>query len=225
MDNKLEKILNLVQNNPVDFCRFSEDNHQINPESRIKSISNIISKINIPKHSTILDIGTGYGYGAVLLNALGYNAIGVEINEAKLKEGMGYWSKLGIDFEFTNDLSSVINSSGKLAFSARDSKNLSDIPNSSIDMVTSFYLSGYMVGKNGAYCGVERILKPKGNLVVTTQGYPNTPEFLKEFTVNLMGKFMEPKYLKLTSTLTINDPLVHDKFVLVYNKSNKYKKE
>ncbi len=216
MKSKLENILKLVQDNPVDFNRFSEDIHQINPESRVKSISSILSRINIPKHSTILDIGTGYG--AVLLNALGYNVIGVEINGPKLKEGMNYWGKLGIDFELTNNLSSVVNASGKLYFSAKDSRNLGEIPDSSIDMVTSFYLSGYMVGKNGAYGDVGRMLKPKGNLTATTQGYSDMPEFFKELMVNLMGEFMEPKNLKLTSTFTIDDPLVHDKFVLIYSK-------
>ncbi|MBR9691415.1 class I SAM-dependent methyltransferase [Candidatus Woesearchaeota archaeon] len=219
MNSKLERILRLVQENPVEFTRFSGDLQQINPESRVVSISNILERVKLPEHSTILDIGTGYGYGAVLLSALGYNVMGVELNRDKLEEGMDYWKRLGIDFEQTEDLSLATSSSGKLYFSARDSKNLGDIPNQSIDMVTAFYISGYMTGEKGAFREVGRILDEHGNFTMTTEGPIQLPQFLRGLAVNLASRFLGPSDLRLTSRFTINDSQVYDKFVLVYDKA------
>ena len=218
MNSKLERILKLVQENPVEFTRFSSDTQQINPESRVVSISNILERVSLPEHSTILDIGTGYGYGAVLLNALGYNVIGLEINKDKLQEGMRYWRRLGIDFEETDDLSLVTNSSGRLYFSARDSRDLKDIPNQSVDMATAFYISGYMVGKNDAFREVGRVLNEEGNFTMTTEGPRQLPASLRGLAVNLVSRFLGLNDLRLTSKFTIDDPQVYDKFVLVYDK-------
>lgn len=218
MNSKIERILRLVQENPVEFTRFSSDHQQINPISRVTSISKILERVKLPEHSTILDIGTGYGYGAVLLNALGYNVLGVELNHNKLEEGMKYWQRLGIDFEETGYLSSATNSSGKLYFSARDSRNLDDVPDNSIDMVTSFYISGYMLGKNGAFREIGRILNEQRNFTMTTEGPIQLPLFLRGLTVNLASRFLELTDLRLTSRFTIDDSQVYDKFVLVYDK-------
>ena len=218
MNRELERILKLVQENPVEFTRFSNDTQQINPESRVASISHILERVSPLEHSTILDIGTGYGYGAVLLNALGYNVIGLEINQDKLQEGMKYWQRVGIDFEETDDLSIATNSSGKLYFSARDSRNLEEIPSKSIDMVTAFYISGYMAGKNGAFREVGRVLNEEGNFTMTTEGPRQLPAALRGLTVNLASRFLGLTNLRLTSRFTINNPQVYDKFVLVYDK-------
>lgn len=218
MNPKLENILTLVKNNPIEFNSFSRDIQQINPEARIISISHILDNINLPKNSTILDIGTGYGYGAVLLNALGYNVIGLEFNGDKLQEGMNYWNKLGIEFEHREDISSVTNTTGKLYFSQRDSRRLDELPKQSIDMVTAFYISGYMAGKNGAFREVETILKPQGNLTITTEGPIELPFFLRGVAINVVSRLMGPKNLKLTSTQAIEDPRVYDKFILTYDK-------
>jgi SAM-dependent methyltransferase len=217
MNGKIEKILKLVKENPVEFLRFSNDTQQINSQSRIVSISRILEAINLPKHSTIVDIGTGYGYGAVLLNALGYNVIGLEINKEKLEEGMKYWRSLGIYFEEINNLSLTTNSSGKLYFSARDSKCLEEIPNQSIDMVTAFYISGYMIG-NGAFREVGRILNKNGNFIITTEGPRQLPKYLRGLAVNLASKFLIPTGLTLTSKFAIDDNRVYDKFIFVCDK-------
>lgn len=218
MKSKLERILKLVQENSVEFTRFSSDTQQINPKSRVASISNILERISLPEHSTILDIGTGYGYGAVLLNTLGYNVIGLEINRDKVQEGMRYWRKLGIDFEETDDLSLATNSSGRLYFSARDSKDLRDIPNQSVDMVTAFYISGYMIGKNGAFREVGRVLNEEGNFTMTTEGPRQLPVSLRGLAVNLASRFLGLTDLRVASRFTIDNPQVYDKFVLVYDK-------
>jgi hypothetical protein len=61
MYNKLESIATLVKENPVTFRKFSNDIQQVNPLSRVLSISRILERISLPKNSTIIDIGTGYG--------------------------------------------------------------------------------------------------------------------------------------------------------------------
>ncbi|MBU1202349.1 MAG: class I SAM-dependent methyltransferase [Nanoarchaeota archaeon] len=218
MNSELEKVLLLTKENPVDFKRFSRDDQQINPELRIKSISNIIKNINLPHKSTIIDIGTGYGYGAVLLNTLGYNVIGIESNEEKLEQGMQYWTRLGIAFSEISCVSNAVNTKGELYFLKRDARNLDDFPGSSVDMATVFYISTYMIGKKSLFNEVGRVLKPEGNLTITTEGHINIPSFLRGPFVKLASKYFKPKGLKCASTFKIDNSEVYDKFVVTYKK-------
>ena len=219
MISELEKILQLVRANPTEFKRFSGDTQQTSPEARIISISGILERIKLPSNSTIVDIGTGYGYGAILLNAMGYNVLGLEINGDKLKEGMNYWKGLGVDFCETFEVPEAVVTKGKLYFMRRDTRDLSDFPDSSIDMATAFYISGYMTGKNGAFVNVQRVLKPQRNLTITTEGPTILPSFLRAASVKGLSIIQKPKGLRHIETFTIDNPQVYDKNIIIYEKA------
>jgi SAM-dependent methyltransferase len=218
MNKRVKEIIELVRKNPVDFKRFSNDEQQINPEARVTSIANILGKIDLPAHSTILDIGTGYGYGAVLLNALGYNVLGIEVNEEKINEGMKYWDRLGLDFTEVSTLSTALNLDGKLSFAKMDAKNLGEFPNSSVDMATAFYISGYMLGKKGPFSDVARVLKPNGKFAMTTEGPTQLFPFMRGPVFKLASRLFKPEGLQLSSESVISQPEVYDRFVTVYSK-------
>lgn len=218
MISRLERILSLVKENPVEFRRFSRDKQQPNPEARVASISNILSEISLPGNSTVVDIGTGYGYGAVLLNALGYNVIGLEINGDKLDEGMRYWARLGIEFREISEASEAVKTKGRLYLLKRDSRNLDDFPALSVGMVTAFYISTYMLGRDGAFVGVNRILKPDGSLTITTEGPTFVPSLFRGLIVRKAGRFFVPN-LKLAKAFDIDGPQVYDRCVLIYEKA------
>ena len=193
MNTKLERLVRLVEENPIAFERYSRDVQQINPLSRVYSIATIINNLDIPKESTILDVGTGYGYGAVLLNALGHTVIGIDFNGDKLRNGLEYWNKLGVDFKLGDSISQALGNEGKLYFSIKDSRNLEAIPKKSIDMITSFYISGYMAGRKGAFRAVDGVLKPGGNLLVTTEGPIQVPSFLRGLAASFASNFPRPE--------------------------------
>lgn len=217
--SRLERILQSVRENPAEFRRFSSDEHQINPEARVISIANILERLELPANSTILDIGTGYGYGAVLLNALGYNVLGLEINGDKLREGLDYWKKLGIEFCQISEASSAFRTNGKLYFMARDARDLSDFPDNSIDMATAFYISGYMAGRNGAFAKIHRVLKPQKKLIITTEGPTTLPPLLRGAAVKVLSLVQKPEGLTGGKTFTINNQEVHDRHVVMYEKA------
>lgn len=220
MHNQLECIAALVKEKPVTFRGFSSDTQQINPISRVMSISQILERITLPKKSTILDIGTGYGYGAVLLNALGYKAIGVEVNGAKLDEGMKYWRDLGIEFSEVNSASAACQDGG-LYFLKRDSRNLDDFFDGSIDMASAFYIGWDMITRDGAFRSVGRVLKPQGNFAVTTEGPMRMSHILRKPIVTFASRIAVPRGLEFSETFDIENADVYDKYVVVYEKPGK----
>ena len=85
MNNKnLDELIMKISSQEKELRGFSKDTQQINPILRVNSIIGILENVDLPKNSTILDIGTGYGYGAVIFSKLGYNVIGIDINKDKL---------------------------------------------------------------------------------------------------------------------------------------------
>ncbi len=215
MNDKLEKILKLVESTPVKFKTFSNDTQQINPKARVTSIINILGEIQLPiNNSTIVDIGTGYGYGAILLNSLGYNVIGIESNKDKLYEGLKYWRRLGFNFTLINKLSDELRHNRNLYFLPRDARNLEDFPDNSIEMVTAFYISGYMLGKDKAFREVGRILKPGSHFILSTQGPTSVPHLLRGLAVKILTSLYIPNDLRHYKTVKINNPNVYDNYII-----------
>ncbi len=218
MNQNLEHVLRAVQKNKVTLKSFSSDERQVNQEGRVISISRILERIPLPKNSTIMDIGTGYGYGAVLLHALGYTVIGIESNADKLSEGMNYWRLLGIDFQQIPGAQSVVDKSNKLYFLQRDARDLYDFADGSIDMATAFYISGYMVKGDGAFRQVARLLSPIGHLTITTEGQVNMPSIVRGSIVRLASRALCPPDLRCVSIQKLSDPDIYDRFVITYAK-------
>jgi len=215
MKEVLEKIAN---NGNFKLEKFSDDIQQVSPELRVHAISNIVSALDIPSDSSIIDIGTGYGYGAVLLNVLGNNVIGLEIFDKKLENGIKYWEKQGIKIEKNYDLEKAVFTNNKLYFANMDSRKINHFPDSSVDFVTSFYLSAYMLGKNGAYQNVHKVLKPNGKLILSTEGVLNVPEFARGLLVKTLGKRIVPKGLKFEKMITMDKNKAYDRYVIIYKK-------
>lgn len=218
MHPKLEKILRDTKRNNYELEKFSKDIHQISPEKRISSIINIISSIRIPKKSNIIDVGTGYGYGAILFNALGHNVIGIDIFDKKISEGINYWENQGIQAEKNFSFDTATSTNGKLYLENMDSRKINLFPNESVDLVTSFYLSTYMIGKNGAYQNVHKVLKPDGKLLISTEGPLKKYDLVNKKLVNLSGILFAPKGMKFESMLVLKKNEAHDRYLIMYRK-------
>lgn len=150
---------------------------------------------------------------------MGHTVIGLDINKDKLDEGTAYWKKIGVNFKYVTHFSEVSKDRG-LYFMNRDGRNLDEFHSSSLDMITLFYVSGYMLGNNGGILRESsRLLKSESSLIVTTQG-PDyfVPEFLKKSLVKIFSFIYLPNSLKTDKILTIKDNKIYDKYVLLMKK-------
>ena len=216
MSEQLEQILERVKHNPAELKPFSKDTYQLDPLGRMKSIAEILSALQLPPGSKVMDLGTGYGYGAVVLHALGYKVMGIDSNTAKLDTGLEYWDNIGVDFKVVTDAAQAFD--GELCFLHRDARNLQDIPDNHLDAVTSFYFSGYMMGKHGAYKEAGRIVRHGGTVVISTQGHDPVPRWLRWPVVNLMSYFYVPPRLKIRKRMKLSADKAYDRFVFVLGK-------
>jgi SAM-dependent methyltransferase len=212
----IDELMDKVEFYDSNLKRFSDDKQQINPKLRLDSILKIVKTLNIEPDSIIVDVGTGYGYGAVILRSLGCTVLGVESNKDKLYEGMNYWKTLGVEFKEITNAVDLFSSDG-LYFLARNASHLTELPDSSVDLITSFYLSGYMIRKNGAYNSCSRILKKSSRLIITTQGHDVLPKMIRRPFVQLLGRYWRLNGLDYKG-LFAADKTVHDRFILTYNK-------
>ena len=216
MRAELQELCNLVRGNPASFKRFSDDLEQVDPSRRVESIAGIAERLEVPAGSRGVDLGTGYGYGAVLLNALGYTVIGIERNRDKLEDGLAYWGRLRVPFKYVSDhfFSSV--SEGDLCFTHRDIRNLSNVADASLDWATAFYISSYMFSER-AFDEVGRILRPNGSFVISTEGPRQFSPFLRKLVSSVGERMLRPRGFTLAQTLDFG-ARVHDRYVFVYKK-------
>ncbi|MDO8622774.1 MAG: hypothetical protein Q7R52_00855 [archaeon] len=216
INGQLKGLVKKIEENIPEFPSFSRDSQQINPLLRMKSIAGIIPNLKLPPEgSTIIDMGTGYGYGAVALNTLGYKTIGIEQNREKLNVGLKYWNKLGIPFKLTENYEEALRTKENLIFINKKADGFENFPICSIDSVTAFYISLDMATEDGALWSIGKILKPKSRLFVTTEGPIKevSNKFLDEVILELDKNHPIPR-LETESIQKIKDPLVYDKFII-----------
>ncbi len=145
---------------------FSADSWQLRPRQRMAHVSAVLQvllkrNLLVPKGKA-LDIGTGFGYGAIALSKIGLEVHGFDICKGRLNEGL---SKI-VGAENGIKSAQKVRVNNKLYFSASRSGRVQEKDNS-FDIAFSFYTSPYIFeSKNLAE--YSRLIKPGGKLVVTT---------------------------------------------------------
>ncbi|MEM4755920.1 MAG: methyltransferase domain-containing protein [Candidatus Woesearchaeota archaeon] len=227
--SSLEHLVEQLQQAPTLFTSHPQDMHQCNPLSRIQSIAVLLSSFSFPSNAgefpfqspLILDIGTGYGYGAVVLHTLGYTVLGVELNKKKLEEGLHYWSKQGIDFSVSSDPASLSLRPGTLSFLYADATSLPSSYHQRFDAATSFYVSRYMLKPSGVLFAAHQYLKSKGTLLITTEGPKHLPSWLRHAVVMFLSTTLHLPSLHLENSTVVYHPFVYDRYVFLYKKTEK----
>lgn len=217
MKAEFERIHDLIRGASASFKRFSNDPEQVDPFRRITSIASILEQVDIPRGSRIADVGTGYGYGAVLLHSLGCPVIGLERNKAKLEEGLAYWTRLGVPFTYSSQPSIAFHGDNPLCFTHRDSRYLRDALDVSVDWATAFYISGYMLPQ-GAFDDVCRAVRPGGHFLVSTEGPKILPPRLRGVVARVGSNLFGPEGFTLERSIDAGES-VHDRYVFVYKKA------
>lgn len=127
-------------------------------------ISNILSKLHIPPHSSVLDIACGRGRHAIYLNKLGYDVTGIDLSVENIRFAS----------QFEND---------SLRFFVLDMRELSY--NGCFDMAFNLFTSfGYFETDQQHIDSLRRFhrtLKPGGVLVLD---YFNSSRVLQNLTTN-----------------------------------------
>ncbi|MEM4325895.1 MAG: class I SAM-dependent methyltransferase [Candidatus Pacearchaeota archaeon] len=216
--SNIYNLLESMKNTHNNFSKFTLDINQKKPALRVLSILEIMKNLGIPRNKFILDFGTGFGYGAVVLSFYNNNVVGVEINRKKLREGVRYWKKLGINCNIIKGFSDI---KGRgLYFLERDCANLEDFPAESIDLITAFYVSGYMFKGKSVFKNVGRVLKRGGQLIISTEGFniPFFPIFLKELTLKFLSRVYKIDNVKFKRFFKIDSKDVHDKYIILLEK-------
>ena len=212
------RTLELVGGNPVEFKRYSSDRQQVNPSKRMISIDTLLSRLEIPPDGTVLDIGTGYGYGAILLADRGNRVIALERNKEKILEGVDYWRKLGYDCDFQTSLDGALDNSSQIVFIHGDSSSLNGVPGGMVDGAFSFYISGYMLIDKGTFNDISRVLKPESRFILSTEGPTKLPYFLRRTAVKVLANLCVPKGLHYDRTISLNEKKVYDRHVVILTK-------
>lgn len=198
MERSVTELIESVRRIPPVFKKFSSDIHQVDPLLRIASMYALLSSKTI-QDPLILDIGCGYGTGPILLHSMGYTPIGIESNKEKLEDGLTYWSRLGYSVAYVEDFPTVPDPS-YVYFMNRHAGMLDDIASSSLQTVSSFYISSYMLSKkHGAFCDVKRILADDGVFYLSTSDpLPSAfPNFAQDIAVHVLSKFLLPSGMKI----------------------------
>lgn len=226
MREMLENVLEAVHRTPAPFLPFCRDIHQVDPEARLRSIAEIAQHLPLPAISDgcetplILDIGTGYGYGAVVFNMLGYHAIGIDNNKDKLRCGLDYWSTIGVPFLEISKPRELPNGIPQLCFMHRDMRDLHDFADNAADFAASFYVSRHKLGFHSPYGEVKRVLKERSYFAITTSGINRrfVPTFMRERITRLLPFIFNPTALLYKEFLTLDKQRAHDHYVYLFLK-------
>lgn len=219
-NKKLDKIIEKAERVPPAFPMVSNDTYQLYPAGRLKSIGKIVDSLQLKEDSRIVDIGTGFGYGCVVLSQYGHQVLGIESLPQKHQASVDYWKKLGLELRTLLDSEPPFRNGSPIELINTQSNSLPNIQDNSIDYVTAFFIGTYMLGQHGAFADVARILKDGGEMIVSTEGPTHSliPETAREPIVRLASRLYTPAGLYLKSFSVIDDPDVYDKYIMRYGK-------
>ena len=212
-------ILTKVMETSVDFTRFSQDEQQIDPIKRLSSIDTILDALGAPQGETVLDLGTGYGYGAIALASRGNKVIAVESNGDKLREGTEYWRNLGISFEIRDTFEEALQCDGPIVFMNRDIRNRGVESSKKFDSAYCFYVSEYMLTGEKVFESLTSTLKPGARFILTTEGPTKLPLFLRRSAVRILANCCLPQGMHYNHTLSLGSE-VYDRHVVIMTKKD-----
>lgn len=165
--------------------------NQYSPFQRLRSIGRVIDNSELPPTgSLILDVGTGFGYGAVLLSSLGYRVVGVDSNKDRVERGNTLWNAVGQPLSESSDLISSADNGVSLIHSSV--ADIAPVVTSKFDAATCFFLSGYMLEAGGALHQVAEHLKLGAPFFASTEGDIALPPLERDSNVQeLANAFRE----------------------------------
>ncbi|MCI5066634.1 class I SAM-dependent methyltransferase [bacterium] len=142
---------------------------QYAPLQRLRSIGRIIDHCELPATgSLVLDVGTGFGYGAVLLGSLGYKVVGIDSNEDRVRRGIALWNAVGLPVGESAQPS--LSKDGSVILIHSSVADIEAEAVEKVDAATCFFLSGYMLKGDGALHQVAKHLKQGAPFFASTEG-------------------------------------------------------
>lgn len=168
INHRLKVLIDLVKSAPKQALEQLNPEPQYLPLNRVESIVGICLSWELPPlGSKIIDVGTGYGYGAAVLSAMGYEVLGIDLNQDRLERGMKFWKSLNWPVE--NMGASGVGSS-KMFLLASKISDLGPEHFNQFDAGTCFFLSEYMGESGGAFHDVARFLTGRAKFFASTEG-------------------------------------------------------
>lgn len=159
----------------------TKDTAQLNSIERLNSISKVweISKNKLGNPTSAFDVGSGFGYGVVFLEAQNIKTIGIENVSKKIKQGHDLFKLIGINIPVAD----------KLDFTQHPAFYKGDITSISndvqVDLITIFYLSLTMVSQPETFQTLQKLLKKDGTVLLSTNAdIQEVQTFLENNTIS-----------------------------------------
>ncbi|OGY93841.1 MAG: hypothetical protein A2406_00620 [Candidatus Komeilibacteria bacterium RIFOXYC1_FULL_37_11] len=162
---KIDSLLEKLKTVDIDLEQETADQEQLNPYERMLSIRNVWETIKDKLHNpeTALDVGSGFGYGTVMLDAQGIKTVGIENVPAKNEQALELFNQLDITLKEIDK----IDFENSPAILETDFNKLSD--QEVTDLITMFYLSGELISNPETLKTCEKLLKTNGQMILSTE--------------------------------------------------------
>lgn len=144
--------------------------------------------VHFAKGKTVLDVGSGEGYGSMMLAKHGKakKVIGIDVDPASIQHAKKHYG------------------SSSVSFAVDSAETLSTIADNSIDLVVCFELIEHIRNQKSCLENIRRVLKKGGMMIVSTPNkyvYPEgNPFHLKELYPQQFRKLIA-SYFKYSETL------------------------
>ncbi|MEI8083817.1 MAG: class I SAM-dependent methyltransferase, partial [Actinomycetes bacterium] len=167
----------------VDHCRVVPLDNGADPVARIQYMRHLFAYIaaaeRLPPHATVLEIGTGEGYGGNLLRTRGLKLIGTDLSMQALRHAREVYTDI--------------------PFCAADGMAL-PFPAAMFDAIVSFQVVEHVPQVSRYLQEAGRVLKPGGLLILTTPNrdlrllpfqMPWNPYQLREYTARGLARALQ----------------------------------
>ena len=169
---KIDSLLDQLKTVDIDLEQKTSDTEQLDPYQRMLSIKNVWETVKDKLHNpeTALDVGSGFGYGTVMLDTQGIQTVGIENVPAKNQQAIELFEQLGVALKEIDK----IDFENSPAILEADFNKLSD--QEVTDLITMFYLSGELISNQETMKTCEKLLKTNGQMILSTEADRATVE-------------------------------------------------
>ncbi|MFA6307360.1 MAG: methyltransferase domain-containing protein [Patescibacteria group bacterium] len=171
-NTKIDELLKKLADLDIHLEQETADTEQLSPQERIKSIKNVWDaiKAKLDNPETALDVGSGFGYGTVVLDMEGIKTVGIESVPIKNQQAVALFQKVDIILHEIDEIDFEKSPAILEAdFNKLDEKEI-------VDLITMFYLSEELVSKEKTFQMCEQLLKKNGQIVLATEADRATVE-------------------------------------------------
>lgn len=171
----------------------THDLEQLKPLARMQSIAKVWEAVvkEFGAIETAIDIGSGFGYGAVFLALQGIKVLGIENIAAKIRQAQALFKRLGVNISLCDGF----------GFSNSPALMHADIltvqTTVKVDLLSMFYVSAELIAHPKLLEQSVKLLKPGGRICISTEADVETVRHIINSLPYDITQYFELKYMAL----------------------------